>query len=209
MIFDVIQKKKDLFTADFEYNYQDWKIGESHMAGGLGSRDGKWDITFMNRHIGMDSQPLNARAESVFRPYSVFGEDIGAGSIYQSFAKSEGVFGSKYYFHMLNIDGESYTAYPIGFGKEGYKTPVYCGDQQIALVTKDYIVYDDLHHFKVYAASEKAAFVAVLFISYMYVNAYYKAGQKVHTSVSKAVTISTNKDLKKKYNPEFEKRIAK
>ena len=43
----------------------------------------------------------------------------------------------------------------------------------------------------------------------MYINAGYKPGEKVVSSKVKAVSTTTNKLLKEKYNPEFIKSIEK
>ena len=43
----------------------------------------------------------------------------------------------------------------------------------------------------------------------MYINVGYKSGEKVISSKVKVVSITTNKLLKEKYNPEFIKSIDK
>ena len=99
--------------------------------------------------------------------------------------------------------------FPIGFGNEGSKSPIYNGNKQIAQIEKDCIVYNDLHNYRIFAEDSFASQIAILFCIYMYINVGYKSGEKVISSKVKVVSITTNKLLKEKYNPEFIKSIDK
>mgnify|MGYP000818851168 CR=1 FL=1 len=86
---------------------------------------------------------------------------------------------------------------------EGGKHPVYCGNKQIAQIDKPCEIYNDLHHYTIYAVDQDAAEISALFAAYMYINASFEPGQKVKQSYTKCTSITLNKTLKQKYNPDF------
>lgn len=104
-------------------------------------------------------------------------------------------------------DSSFYKMYPIGFGKEGAKNPIYCGEEQIALIEKDCEVVNDLHTYKLFCLTEQSSVIALLFAMYMYSMTGYKVGEKVTKSVEKRVSITTNKHLKAMYDPSFKEKV--
>ena len=52
-----------------------------------------------------------------------------------------------------------------------------------------------------------AAEISALFAAYMYINASFEPGQKVKQSYTKCTSITLNKTLKQKYNPDFKAAI--
>ena len=109
----------------------------------------------------------------------------------------------------MEFNDKKYDLYPIGFGNEGGKHPVYCGDTQIAQVEKPAEVRDDLHNYTIYAIDSDAAELSVLLVAYMYVNANYKPGEKVTKSYVKCYSITKNKTLLSKYDPEFKEKLIR
>lgn len=208
MFFEVKQIQKELFTADFSVNKKDTVIGQMRIEGKLGSMEGKWKGSAFGKEFTLNygKGNINVESKNVFRPYSVMLEDGIQGCIYQTEQK-DGLF-SKMEYHQLILDGIKYNVYPIGFGKEGSKSPVYIGDEQIALIEKDCVVYDELHHYQVTATDEASALIALIFVCYMYTNACFNPGVKVIQSVSKTVSVTTNKKLKQKYDPMFKESVG-
>lgn len=204
MIFNVIQTKKDLYAADFVCGNSSC-VGKMHLEGGLASMEGRWSIECFDRVWNMEIRRKMSRGDKIFRPYEIleYGETVG--HVYQTYQKT-GVF-SRYDYHHMEYHGISYDMFPIGFGREGSKSPIYMGSRQISLIEKECEVIDELHQFHVFAEDDRAAEVSVLFACYMYTNAFYVPGKKVTSSVSKTVSISTNKELKAKYDSKFKKRI--
>lgn len=51
----------------------------------------------------------------------------------------------------MQLYGEEYQSYKIGFGKEGVCCPVFLGGQQIAQINKSAVVKDNLDEYLIYA----------------------------------------------------------
>lgn len=145
------------------------------------------------------------QAKAPFRPYQILINGIAKGIICQTECKT-GLF-QKYDYHQIEMDGSVYEMYPIGFGAEGAKNPVYVNGKQMGLIEKDCEVVDDLHTYKITAADELAARLCLIFSSYMYVQAAYKAGTAVTKARHKIISKSTNQKLLEKYHPDFKNRI--
>lgn len=206
MILELVQKNKDLFAAQFVIKRAAEQIGEASLQGRMGSMEAAIRGTFYNIDFEMTFDRRNALGKKMFRPYLLKQGGMEVGSVYQTIHK-EGMFKSYEYHHMVK-DGMLYDLFPIGFGDEGGKCPIYLDCEQIAQVEKDCVVYNDLHNYRIFAADENAAFIAVLFCMYMYVNACYRPGEKAVSSKVKSVSVTTNKLLKEKYNPYFKDGIA-
>lgn len=221
MIFNVTQTDRELFGARFVFCGEIGTIGEASLQGSLGSMEGFISGNFYGSNFEMNFgrpdlrllphlKPYvenDATGSPAFRPYLLKVDGVDCGSVYQT--KYQGGFLKSYGFHQMVKDGQVYDLFPIGFGKEGNKSPVYCGDTQISLVEKECIVYNDLHEYHVFAEDRDAGLISVLFCMYMYVNAAYKPGVKVTQSKVNSVSLTTNKLLKGKYDPDFKSRIGK
>ena len=207
MYFELVQKNMDLFSADFEIIRDDSCVGTMHLQGSLGQKEATWTGSFGEDKVqlspGMVSPKLNAG--NPFRPYTIALNGTEKGGICQADVKA-GLFSTIDYHHM-EFDGVEYKMYPIGFGQEGGKNPIYCNDEQIALIETDCVIVDGLHVYKIFCVDGKASVIALLFAMYMYSMAGYKAGEKVIKSVEKIVSITTSKHLKAKYDPSFKERV--
>ena len=203
MFFEVKQTQKELFAADFHVMCVGEVVGQMHLEGTLGSMEGKLRGEAFGKELRMDYGKGSTAPDSkeVFRPYKIVLGEGKHGCVYQT-SQKEGWF-SKIDYHQLVLDGVIYNMYPIGFGSEGSKNPIYMGNEQIALIEKDCVVYNELHQYRIYIADKEWAMVALIFAYYMYINAGYKPGVKVTQSVSKTVSTTTNKKLKQKYVPVF------
>lgn len=212
MILRIEQIEKELFTASFIIWRDTVRMGNMEVKGKLGSMEADISIDLFGKTYELSyagglikSAPLPDKAGKAFRPYQIGGNDGSAGKVYQVDRK-ESFFSIISFFEMV-MESCKYTMYPIGFGREGGKHPVYCGDRQIAQIEKSGEIYNDLHHYSIYALDQTAAELAVLFCAYMYVNANFKPGEKATKSVVKYTSVTTNKTLKSKYDPSFKERI--
>lgn len=206
MIFEIVQSKKELFAANFDITRNHNNIGWLHLQGQLGSMEALWNGKVEDESFIMKDGRLNWIAyKNAFRPYVFRWNNGEIGAVYQTEYK-ESVF-SKISFHRLITKQYSYELYLIGFGKEGTKCPVYLGNKQIALIEKDVLVYNDLHSYSVFSIDEKSSHIAVIFSCYMYINACYKPGVKITSSVQRVFNKTNSKLLKSKYDPEFKSGI--
>lgn len=62
--------------------------------------------------------------------------------------RKKGLFKS-YGYQYACLDNIEYSMFPIGFGDEGAKNPIYCDEEQIALVKKKAVITDDMHDFEI------------------------------------------------------------
>lgn len=205
MIFDLIELQKTLTEADFTIHRGDTELGHAHLTGSLSSMDGKWTMQFMGNTLtiapgktALRSAPAKVKP---FRPYDIMMNGAAVGTVYQT--KSNDGFLKSFDFHQLYLNGGFYDMFPIHFGDEGQKTPVYFGDQQIAEVHKAAVVRNDLHSYHILAKDEGAALPCVLLCTYMFVNAAFRPGVEVTTSEKRVHSVTTNKLLLAKYHPEF------
>lgn len=105
----------------------------------------------------------------------------------------------------MQLYGEEYQSYKIGFGKEGVCCPVFLGGQQIAQINKSAVVKDNLDEYLIYAVNEMALLPSVMFA--IYIDGIYYANRGVY--VDDATTInceySLNEEVLSHYDPNFVK----
>lgn len=206
MILDIIQVSKDLFSANFLINRGANQIGSFSIQGRLGSMEASITGEILEQRFGMNFGKLDdVEVSHPFRPYLLSENGIVDGMVYQTKYKG-GVF-KKFDYHQMKKGGITFDLFPIGFGNEGSKSPIYLGNKQIAQIEKECIVYNDLHDYRIYVKDDYASKIAIFFTIYMYVNASFKPGEKIVSSTVKVVSVTTNKLLKEKYNSEFTKYI--
>ena len=202
MIIDVVQKKKDLFGAEFAIEHQGNSIGRMRLTGSIASMDGHWDIELDGRHIAMERGKGRIPKElRPFRPYEITMGQKELGAVYQTEEKV-GWFRSCG-FSQMYLMGQCYNKYGIGLGHEGGKNPIYKGKVQVAQINTPTVIYDDLHRYHILTQDDEIL-APILFSAYMYVVGGYKPGVKILTGVSKTITITKDKMLLAKYDPSFE-----
>ena len=207
------QESKKLLSAAFCLKQDDSDKGSLNVEGGFEPGWAKvtlqvFDKAFEMAHEG-DVLSFHGKAEATgektYRPYRIGSSNgSGTGEIYQV-TESQGLFSKADYFKMA-LDGETYCAYPVGCGKEGFRTCVYCRDKQIAVILKSASVTDDLHHYDIFALDENSAAAAVLFTSYMYTVGPYKPGVEIRKGTYTEFRKTTNKFLLSKDDRSFESR---
>lgn len=207
MYFELVQTNKELFAADFNIVENGLIIGNMSLEGRLGSREGNITIDYNSHNILLTPgvKGLEIHAKSPFRPYKITINDVVKGIICQTECKT-GLF-SKYDYHQIEMDNKAYEMYPIAFGKEGAKNPIYVDGRQTGLIEKDSVVVDDLHTYKMTFTDDFTSILCLIFSAYMYVCTAYESGVVLKKSVYKDMGKSTNKKLLEKYNPNFKNNV--
>ncbi len=205
MIIELKQINKELFSSRFVINRGKNEIGTVFLKGELGSMEADIFVDFNGTKIEMRHGRDKTIDVKAFRPYLISQNDEHIGTVYQT-QYNGGIF-KKYDFHQMVKAGLTYDLFPIAFGDDGVKCPLYLASEQIAQIEKDNIVYDELHNYRIYSKDENAGLLSLLFCMYMYVNACYKPGVKVVESKVKNNFVTKNKMLLEKYNPAFKEKI--
>lgn len=203
MILDIIQTSKDLVTAEFVIKHGEKQVGSFSLKGSLYSMEADIKGILYNRTVFFmtRNKAVKSKEKEHFRPYSVLEFGKESGLIFQAEKKISLFKGYGYY--EMNCYENTYTMYAIGMGSEGAKFPIYCENIQVAQIEKDCVVYDGLHNYKVYIKQDDLVDVVVWLCAYLYVTGMYTPGEKIIHGKTKTVSITTNKVLKEKYNPEF------
>ena len=197
MSISFVQQCKKLYAADFAVFHNGAAIGTLSMEGRLGSMEGEWSGTVMGRRISMK------RCSGVpgFRPYEISVDGRVAGNVSQIEVKT-GLF-SRHQYHQLQLEGCGYQLYAVGLGKRGGACSLYCDGRQLAEINRDPTVYNELYRYEIFAVDTDSAFVSILLCCYMYMLGCYRPGEVAVSSVRTHVTVTTNKALLAKYDPNF------
>lgn len=201
MVLSVMQKEKGLYSAQFVIERKGIEIGDVDLRGKIGSKEARIRGTLCSTEFNMMFDGQSAFREKVFRPYSIQVEGKFVGDVCRK-SQKDGIFKTFDYLH-LEKNKDHYDMFPIGLGKLGGKNLIYSGNEQVAQIDIDCVIYDDIHKYKIFAVDEESSFISVLFCLYMYVIAGYKPGVKMSNSKVANRSVTTNKTLKGKYNPEF------
>lgn len=206
MILELKQTGRGFCTAGFAIKRLTEETGTVSLSGKPWSMEAYISGIYRGMEFEMLPDRHSAAGKKRFRPYRIRQDGRETGSVYQTIHKDSMCRSSGY--HRMEKDGMIYSMYPVGFGIEGSRCPVYCGDRQTAQAEKDGTVHNDMHYYRILATDENAAFTTVLFCMYMYVNACYKPGKRAALSEVKTVSVTTDRFLKEKYNPDFRERIT-
>ena len=209
MYSELVQRNKELFTANFDIVEKQSVVGSLDLQGKLGSLDALITMNYRGNLITLTPgvRDFDIIAKKPFRPYTIAVNSTHKGIICQTEIKT-GIL-SKIEYHQIEMSGQIFEMYPIGFGNEGAKNPIYVGNDQRGLIEKDCEVINDLHNYKITCVDELSAITSLLFASYMYVNAAFKPGVAVTKSVHKVISKTTNKTLLQKYDPSFKGKYLK
>lgn len=202
MTLDFVQNAKELFSAHFEVLHHGQIIGQMSLTQ-ASPLHRTWSGQCFGREISMTDIPRKTAGLTgkILWPYSIAINSCEIGTVYQTRYKA-GLLHSFDYVQM-RLAGRQYDLFSIGFGKDGAKAPIYCGDRQRALMEKPAVVYNDLHCYHITAADQDDGLAALLFCCYLYASSAFRAGNKVVRSVEKNYTHTTNKRLLEKYDPLF------
>lgn len=209
MYSTLVQTESSFFSASFELRKDSAVIASAHLKNSI-AVDGAIEIimadtgtyTMRLRYSKELGNIAKNDEDKIHIPYEIYDADQRVvGDIAQKQIK-RGIFNRFEYFEMNDKTG-TYQLYAIGLGKEGNKFPVYKDDIQIALIEKDCIVYNNLDEYRIYAIDEGISFVTFVFGLYIDVLMYGNRGEKMKESVQKTYNLTTNKELRSKYDPTF------
>ena len=199
------QETRDLFAASFSILNAYGQIGSVNIQGKLGSPESLVDISLLDRKISLRREyKVDKKGNDAYRPYEILHNEIKCGEVYQA-TKKTGLFKS-YGYQYASLNNVEYSMFPIGFGDEGTKNPIYCGKEQIALVKKGAIVVDDMHNFDIIVKDDSFLMISIIFSSYIFAKAFFKPGDKIKKGIKKASTVTSEKELIAKYDDSFEKK---
>lgn len=206
MIFDIRQTSTDLFSADFEIRDSRSRLGRIRLQGRATTNNADIDGFYGNHsfslRFGLKDRSIEGRK---LQPYTVSIDGRDCGAVFETSHKHSLLSSSS--FHRLVLNGIEYDRFPIAFGEEGGKHPVYCGTRQVAQINKDAEVCDALHVYHVLCEDEWTGLCAVLLACFMHVQGAYQPGVKVKQAVVKRISVTKDAWLLEKYHPEFESRI--
>ena len=196
MLLEFSQTKKDLYSADFNIICDGSVIGNAFLNGNMSSVFADWNIQLCDDVIHLRKMEIIINGEST-------------GVVFQK-KKKKSFFREYSVHHVIYNEKELFSLYPIGFGKEGSKSPVYLEtggkSLQVAQINKDSTVYDDLHVFRCYVLEQKHAMTIVLFCALMYTMGCYRPGEKTIRGTKTTCSVTLEKELLSKYDPLFEQR---
>lgn len=214
MVSDVRQTKS-AFSARFEIQVGTNVYGIAEVKNNL-TFGGACDIYIRGAFAYKISYDINERLASTVKtgekkkliPYMITGAD-GACLGKISLKQSGGFFLNRYGYYEMEFYGRTYIMYSVGMGKEGMKYPIYVDGMQIALIEKPCEVENNLDNYRVYSMYDEYSDIAHIFCLYIDMVTHPNRGEIVTKSVQKNYKITTNKELKSKYNPDFADMVIK
>lgn len=204
MRVQIKQESRELFEATFSINKDNAHVGSIYVKGKIGTPESEIFINYDKIKFSMRRKRRAQKKElDAYRPYQIVknGEEIG--EVFQATRKT-GLFKS-YGYQYANIESVEASMYPIGFGDQGVKNPIFVNNEQVALIEKSALIIDDMHNFDVVVRSEEDMVIAIIFVAYIYAKAFFKPGDLVKKGKVKAVTVTTEKELISKYDDNFER----
>ncbi len=201
MIAEVIQCVQNPYFCEFQIVRGSKQIGGTYLRGRLGRREATWDIRFLDCAFQLSYCGGFFSSAKRFRPYKIVQNHEDIGCIYQTVSSDK--LRDSFTYQTMEYDGDTYDLFPIGFGEEGVRCPVYSNQKQIAQIEKSNEVYNALHSYRLYAMDEESMIPAVFFCSHMYLLGCYEPGRKVIKSVEKNFNMTKNGILLAKYDKNF------
>lgn len=205
------QKEKSLYSAAFDILKDADVIGNASFYGDMVSVTGDWDIDVCGKHISLQ-RVSKAKARLIAGPLTsdeplgqmeIFIDGVTKGIVFQGYRKLS-LFKGYSVHHIIYDRQQIYNMYPIGFGAEGAKNPVYveeCGvERQVALTEKSSVVYNDMHEFFCYMDDDLIPTV-IIFCALMYSMGCYKPGTKITEGIKRTISITKEEKLLSKYDP--------
>lgn len=196
------QINKEPYSAFFDIVRDNCVIGTIQLDGFPLTREANIKINILGKDFSVVKDNKTLSTDKHFRSHTVFGFEK-QGSICQKYEK-DGFFSSKVYYHGLTYSNKDYRMYPIGMGEYSV-CPVYLNGTQVAELTKNFTVKNDLHEFVIYGDNEKDIISTVIITAYMYLIAYYNPGSKPINTIHKGFSKCTEKRTLAKFNPDFVK----
>lgn len=171
----------------------------------------KIDISLLkdNQIVLSSTYGINARLNNLGKSlvgteYNIFNIQKPHGEICGKICyKTVRKFFSGYGYYEINYDGEVFTCYVVGRGKEGLFICIYIGDRQVAMIEKSPIVRDNKDHYIIYTIDNKYNDIVSFFGIYYDHNTSSNYSEFVYKKKEISYVYSFNKEIKSKYNPQF------
>lgn len=198
----VKQRSRNLYKAELDVIIGQETVGRIFVKGSMWTPKSKVYVEINERTFYLHAKRSAAkRGLEDWWPYAIEldGEGREIGEIFQAFDKV-GNYGYQY----AEINYAEYKMYPIGYGEEGAKNPVYMGDMQVALVSKPAVIYDDMYEFDIVVRDEQYIEAAVIFTAYVYTSAFFKPGTVMKKGWKKTITVTEKENLLSKFDVRFE-----
>lgn len=195
----IIQKNKELWSAEFDIVGNNQLLGKIWFRGSMGSIEGSFEIKYTDDYIHMTPTSVKKAVEmsegyvqcgifkNPYRPY-LLEYNNSPGIIFHHQIKNMS-------YRFLNICNNPLKMYPLGFGKKGMCCPIYRGNQCIAEIHKEPIIHDDLHEFTLCFPDYSIVPALIIYACHEYVIAYYKAGVKPTKGIQKDYYKTTDKKM--------------
>ncbi len=204
MILKVSQIDKGFNNASFEILENDKSVGAIRIHGEPNSENSFIKGIFDNNKFSLNYVNRKYNEKEISNPYIIINNNR-AGTVYNP-VNSNNIF-NKTTHQKLTLDDSMYDCYNVGFGKEGVKKIIFYDDKQIALVEYDTLIHNELFNFNIYVEDSAAALITILFIIHSYTTSYFSYEDINFDKVKKVHSITLNKDIKIKYDPEFKEKI--
>ena len=199
MILKIKQIARDLFSADFKIEEENQTVGRWHFQNANDTKYGSFYVNYRDKNFNMQNgQHEKLTMDYKLNPYAVNGEKGRVGIIHKDFLK-EGLF-SKSEYYSIDCDNDKYELYPIGFGNEGYKMPVFKNDKVIAMITKECEVYKDMHEFTIDTDSIEDIREIICLCAYAYQNKFYVVNKMFYEETRKCSEMTKGKNILSKFN---------
>lgn len=190
--FEVVQGGAAILNAKIPFNYPGYHA-EIYEHGEL-KYSIRWDI---GKNLNGVVQKGSNKELAVYNVCDACGNAIG------QLSRKRSKFWGGYFYFVLELSGVEYKLYEIGLGKQGIKLPVFHNDLQIALVEKDITVYNNCDTYQILFGNDTSLLVSVLLTLYYDNLRFGNHGEVVTNSKKSFYYLSTNKELKGKYNPDW------
>ena len=210
MQLKLVQKKSGV-SAAFEIYLGAQLVGQALQSNNL-TFGGSWSLSYAGRMLSMDYRRAEllgnltkGAGDKVFMPYQIHneaGEELGM--IVRKF--TGGSIFTRYEYVEMSCLGRMYRMYVVGLGKAGYAFPIYCGETQVALIEKGCEVRNNLDEYELFCM-DGFDLPGVMLGLYLDTMMFANRGEVSTHSVKKSVTITTNKEIKAKYDPQFKDRM--
>ena len=190
--FEVIQEGNSIFKARIPFNYSGYHADIFHH--GIMKYSIRWDI---EKNIAGFVKSGSNKETAIYDVCDVNGNVIG------HLSRKRNKFWGGFFYFVLDFNGRAYQMYEVGLGKQGIKLPVYCQDSQISLVEKDVTVYNNRDIYEISYSEENSLVVSILLTLYYDNLRFGNHGEVVSNSKKSYYYLSTNKELKQLYNPNW------
>lgn len=202
MIVDIIQKNKELFSAEFDIIENNSRIGTMRFQTKMYNTKGSWECNYKGCQFLLKSEKHN-RSESATRPYSLYINNNLYGRVLSSDKRVIADMGINVY--QLYYGNNVIEMYTVGKGKEMDQIdyPVYSGNYEVALFEKPRVVINDLHNYHLTSLDDNSTFESIILCCYNYALVYFNKGVKYTKSRFEYNYNTIDREYLLKDNPYF------